>query len=922
MSYMYYAPTDSVFDFGQILNGSSTFDSFQPLKVLSLANYCKKEHVKDFFSFIDANGDTCLTYLIQSTVENNITSQYRSIIDKIKMSKENLELLNLPNSYGETPLHVSAISNNVEFVKLLVLQGVDGSLKDNRNMTALDIAVMMDHKLVITELKKLKTSMMTTEPTSIYQWGQILTSNLTLKSCSKATNMLFNDEISAPIQTEFGQNYNLILTDTGAVYSSGLCSYGKTGHKKKRDVLIPTQILELSNKRIKSIACGTHHSLAMDDLGQVYSWGNGASGRLGLGDDFKIVSTPTLITVTNRLGLNEIATAIAAGCDNSMILGSNGDVYSFGSNLHYKLGYRDCDGQLGFQCTPKRIPSIGQMKSIACASWHSVFLDLKGRVYSCGSNSNGRLGRACNSNASFYPERVSITSKFNALQEEVIKQIACGTNFTTVLTEGGLLYSWGVNTKSQLGMITLVGISDHSLQPKLVTPLQPYPIHSFAVGDQHVVALSDQGEVFCYGDNSMLQCGYGEVINYDINLTKVKIETSSSDVPIVGGVFKVSAGGSNTMISLSSDHNIFGEELLKSLNLQMFTDCRLIINDNKEQFIQAHQVVLAARSKKFDKLLRLQHNSNCGGGGDQVKQQECKIQLTQTTFLKSFIESTGTFDIDGNEIRVLYISFQSISSISILTLLLKYMYSDHTILSQTSNQELGELAHSLEIDRLAYLCNFSHGKSLDKLPKSTLLEDFRILKDTQFSSIYSDIKFKCINSNNNNNNNNNNSDEINMVDDANIERNQKQIEIVESYKLFAYTGSNYFKTMLSGSFIESNKKEIELFETSASSLRLLLNYCYSEEIPLDSNDCIDMIIICDVHQISRAKDSCAAKIRSQTDIQYICYLYHISLIYNVKLLKAWCQANFNSIPDIKSLPYFDQLPKEIQSELNLIKKKN
>ncbi|EAL66176.2 ankyrin repeat-containing protein [Dictyostelium discoideum AX4] len=911
---------DAISDFEKILNGLNTFDSFPPLRILSLATYCRKEEVKDFFSFIDSNGDTCLTFIIQSTVENNVTQQYRSIVDKFKLLEENIELLNLPNSYGETPLHVSSISNNIEFMKLLVLQGVDGSLKDNRNMTALDIAVMMDHKTIIKELKKLKTSMMTMEQTSIYQWGQILTSSLTLKSCAKATNMLFNDEISAPIQTEFGQNYNLILTDTGAVYSSGLCSYGKTGHKKKRDVLIPTQILELSNKRIKSIACGTHHSLAMDDLGQVYSWGNGASGRLGLGNDFSIVPTPTLISVINRFGSNEIATAIAAGCDNSMILGSNGDVYSFGSNLHYKLGYKECDGALGFQSTPKKIPSILQMKSIACASWHSVFLDLKGRVYTCGSSTNGRLGRAISSYSSFYPERVSITnSKTNGTlpQEEVIKQIACGTNFTTVLSESGSLYSWGVNTKSQLGLINLVGISEYYSQPKLVTALNPYTIHSFAVGDQHVVALSDQGEVFCYGDNSTLQCGFGEVLNFEINLTKVKIETTSSDAPIIGGggVFKVSAGGSNTMISLSSDHNIFGEELLKSLNLQMFTDCRLIINDNKEQFIQAHQVVLAARSNKFNKLLELQHNSTLVGvDQQQQQQQQCKIPLTQTTFLKSFIESIGTFDIDGNENRVLYISFPSISSISILSLLLKYIYSDHTILSQSTNQELGELAHSLEIERLAYLCNFSHGKSLDKLPTSTLLEDFRILKDPKFSSIYSDIKFKCIN-------NGGGGGDGNMVDEAYLEKNKQQIETVESYKLFAYTGSSYFKTMLSGSFIESNKKEIELFETSASSLRLLLNYCYSEEIPTDSNDCIDCIIICDVHQISRAKDSCAAKIRSQIDIQYICYIYHISLIYNVKLLKTWCQANFNSIADIKALPYFNQLPIEIQSELNSIKKK-
>ena len=36
--------------------------------------------------------------------------------------------------------------------------------------------------------------------------------------------------------------------------------------------------------RIKDISAGTHHAAMVDELGKVFSWGNGAYGRTGLGD--------------------------------------------------------------------------------------------------------------------------------------------------------------------------------------------------------------------------------------------------------------------------------------------------------------------------------------------------------------------------------------------------------------------------------------------------------------------------------------------------------------------------------------------------------------------------------------------------------------------------------------------------------------
>lgn len=75
----------------------------------------------------------------------------------------------------------------------------------------------------------------------------------------------------------------------------------------------------------------------------------------------------------------------------------------------------------------------------------------------------------------------------------------------------------------------------------------------------------------------------------------------------------------------------------------------------------------------------------------------------------------------------------------------------------------------------------------------------------------------------------------------------------------------------------------------------------------------------------RAKDITSAKIRSLMDNDSICYIYHISKLYNVKPLSIWCLAKLNLISttqeNLKKLPYFDQLPNELKIEiLNSLKK--
>ncbi|KAJ9516765.1 hypothetical protein QJQ45_027175, partial [Haematococcus lacustris] len=82
---------------------------------------------------------------------------------------------------------------------------------------------------------------------------------------------------------------------TGKLYSAGNPQYGQTGegtdhayNTKDSSIAMvnepqptPKLIPALASKTVTRVACGTNHSIAVDDAGACYTWGNGGYGRLG-----------------------------------------------------------------------------------------------------------------------------------------------------------------------------------------------------------------------------------------------------------------------------------------------------------------------------------------------------------------------------------------------------------------------------------------------------------------------------------------------------------------------------------------------------------------------------------------------------------------------------------------------------------------
>jgi hypothetical protein len=159
-------------------------------------------------------------------------------------------------------------------------------------------------------------------------------------------------------------------------------------------VSIPTKLEEISSQGVRQIAVGNKHVLALSDSGDVYAWGTGTSGQLGLGKRRSFPS-PQLVWGMMRKGVRQIA----AGDAHSLALTYNGLVYSWGSSKVGQLGH----GNRKTQVLPKLITALDETVSrersstvrlIGAGARHSVAVLGNGELYMWGRPDFGRLGRA------------------------------------------------------------------------------------------------------------------------------------------------------------------------------------------------------------------------------------------------------------------------------------------------------------------------------------------------------------------------------------------------------------------------------------------------------------------------------------------------------------------------------------------------
>lgn len=149
---------------------------------------------------------------------------------------------------------------------------------------------------------------------------------------------------------------------------------------------------------------------------------------------------------------------------------------------------------------PVKVPLNKPIQQVACGPMHTLSLTIDGEVYSYGCNDEGALGRVTDGD-----EELEANPTLVPLCNKVIK-ITAGDSHSTALTDQHEVFVWG-NFRDEHGTI---GLTPESKGESTLKPIQLVPQIKFkdiASGSNHILMLDVDGDVYSFGVGAQGQLG-------------------------------------------------------------------------------------------------------------------------------------------------------------------------------------------------------------------------------------------------------------------------------------------------------------------------------------------------------------------------------------------------------------------------------
>ncbi|XP_058461098.1 RCC1-like G exchanging factor-like protein [Malaya genurostris] len=224
-----------------------------------------------------------------------------------------------------------------------------------------------------------------------------------------------------------GQDHSFFLTESGKLYSCGWSDDGQTG--QGRFGLISTPALvegDLKGEKVSKVTGSSDTVLALTDKGDVFGWGNTEYGQLlTKSDENPQINSPRYLPFLKGCGR---IVDIAAGGSYCLALNDSGDVFTWGYGI---LGFGP---EVSHQAQPALIPPAlfgrndfnptSRVRSIFAGITHSGAINDKDDLYMWGHNRYGCLGFG-HTKDQYFPLKVAVSAR--------VMKISCGVDHTLAL---------------------------------------------------------------------------------------------------------------------------------------------------------------------------------------------------------------------------------------------------------------------------------------------------------------------------------------------------------------------------------------------------------------------------------------------------------------------------------------------------------
>lgn len=221
---------------------------------------------------------------------------------------------------------------------------------------------------------------------------------------------------------------------------------------------------------------------------------------------------------------------------------SGNTIWARGTNTYGELG----QGNTNFNLNAVTVGANSNWSAISAHTQHTLAINTAGEIYSWGWNSRGQVGIGLPSNFVATPTRVGLQSNWVF--------VSAGNQHSLAINANGELWGWGANFWGQLGDNTTI---DRYVPIRIGAATNW--IYA-AAGTGASFAINANGELWSWGDNTKGLLGVGDTTN---RLTPTKINTTGPWTKVVAH--------STTAIALTSNNDayVWGSNAVGALGLNL-----------------------------------------------------------------------------------------------------------------------------------------------------------------------------------------------------------------------------------------------------------------------------------------------------------------------------------------------------------------
>ena len=402
------------------------------------------------------------------------------------------------------------------------------------------------------------------------------------------------------------KSITLLINEDAETFISGFGYLGALGLGVNYISSKPISVPKLKHLKVVNAAIGDNHGLALTQMGDVYSWGRGIEGQLGL-DHFQVSPYPSRVNFFDHLDPKSERKYLQQINDQFLTIQQNNlkNDHKINSQISKLFSPRLSAKTHSIENNPPIsnhiIPQHVTLKNSNCNNFRSMSISQLPSESFYGQQNPAKARTSVNAILPYFNQnktqkpqtnfeeeikirqlkKLAHLQSQNNQQDEFLNKIELEFSFDVIslfervkivelhavgnhsfaLTNFRTMYSWGENLCGQLGL----PIKSRYTIPQFLAI--PEPVFLISCQKTHTLLISTHLNLFAAGLNNYYQTGLGQEKSYH-NFQKLEVDLDGNELPR----FKTAATTSTYSIAISVKNQVYcwGKCFLESTPKTMY----------------------------------------------------------------------------------------------------------------------------------------------------------------------------------------------------------------------------------------------------------------------------------------------------------------------------------------------------------------